>query len=95
MKGLAWRRISHLPSANILLQRPESARLLEEAMIRGQFDRGDAPRITGTPVRTAQRMLNNLVEKGLLASATPKGPVSLRFPVDSLEILFPRLYAQA
>lgn len=87
-------RLGHY-ATNILLQRPESARLLEEAMIRGQFDRGDAPRITGTPVRTAQRMLNNLVEKGLLASATPKGPVSLRFPVDSLEILFPRLYAQA
>ena len=27
----------------------------------------------------------------LLASATPKGPVSLRFPVDTLEWLFPRL----
>jgi hypothetical protein len=31
----------------------------------------------------------------LLASATQKGPVSLRFPTDSLEIFFPRLYVQA
>jgi len=35
------------------------------------------------------------VAEGLLASATQKGPVSLRFPTDSLEILFPRLYVQA
>jgi hypothetical protein len=32
------------------------------------------------------------VEAGLLASATPKTAISLRFPDDSLETLFPRLY---
>jgi hypothetical protein len=34
------------------------------------------------------------IAKELLASETPKGPVSLRFPTDALEILFPRLYPQ-
>lgn len=42
--------------------------------------------------RTARRVLNDAVEAGLLASATPKGPVSLRFPESALEVLFPRLY---
>jgi hypothetical protein len=28
------------------------------------------------------------------ASDTPKGPVSLRFPSDALEILFPRLFLE-
>jgi Fic family protein len=74
---------------------PESLRLLEEALMRGEYDRGEAARITGLPERSARRVLNDVVAEGLLASATQKGPVSLRFPTDSLEILFPRLYVQA
>jgi Fic family protein len=72
--------------------KPETTRLLEEALSRGEFERGDASRITGLPVRTAQRVLNEAVRRGLLASRTPKGPVSLRFPADSLGTLFPLLY---
>jgi Fic family protein len=74
--------------------KPEAAALLEEALIRGEVERGEATRITGLPERTARRVLNDVVEVGLLASETPKGPVSLRFPSDSLETLFPRLYPQ-
>jgi Fic family protein len=74
--------------------KPETAKLLEEALIRGEFDRGDASRITGLPVRTAQRVLGDAVRAGLLASDTPKGRVSLRFPLDALETLFPRLYPE-
>lgn len=70
----------------------EAAALLEQALIRGEIERGEASRITGLPVRTAQRLLNDLVGEGLFASATPKGPVSLRFPAHTLETLFPRLY---
>jgi len=75
--------------------KPESSRLLEEALVRGEFHRGEISRITGLPERTARRVLNEVVAEGLLASTTPKGSVSLRFPTESLEILFPRLYAQA
>ena len=60
--------------------------------MRGEIDRGEASRITGLLVRTAQRLLNDLVGEGLLASATPKGPVSLRFPAQTLEALFPGLF---
>jgi Fic family protein len=74
--------------------RPEAARLLEEALIRGQFERGEISRITGLPDRSARRVLNEVTQAGLLASETPKGPVSLRFPVDALEILFPRLFPE-
>jgi Fic family protein len=72
--------------------RPEANRLLEEALIRGQFDRGEVSRITGQADRTARRVLSDVIATGLLASDTPKGPVSLRFPVDALEVLFPRLF---
>jgi Fic family protein len=71
----------------------ESLRLLQEALIRGEFERGEAERITQMPERSARRVLKQLLDEGLLASETPKGPVSLRFPSDTLEILFPRLYA--
>lgn len=74
--------------------KPEATCLLEETLVRGQIERGEASRITGLPVRSAQRVLNDLCRDGLLASATPKGPVSLRFPADSLETLFPRLSPQ-
>ena len=74
--------------------KPEAARLLQEALIRGQFERGEISRITGLPDRSARRVLTEVTRAGLLASETPKGPVSLRFPVDALEVLFPRLFPE-
>lgn len=73
----------------------EAARLLEEALIRGEFERGEIERITGLPERSARRVLADLLDLGLLGSNTPKGKVSLRFPTIALEELFPRLYPQA
>lgn len=74
--------------------KPEAVRLLEEALLRGQFERGEAARITGLPERTARRVFNDVAALGLLASETPKGPVSLRFPADTQEFLFPRLFPE-
>lgn len=75
--------------------KPQSAWLLQEALLRGQFERGEAARITGLPERTARRVLQDIVATGLLGSETPKGPVSLRFPAGTLETLFPRLYPES
>jgi Fic family protein len=75
--------------------KPEAARLLEEALFRGEFERGEIARIAGLPERTARRVLKDVVDAGLLASDTPKGAVSLRFPADTLDLLFPRLFAEA
>ena len=74
--------------------KPETTRLLEEALIRGQFERGEVERIAGLPERTARRVLTQALEAGRLASETPKGPVSLRFPADTLDTLFPRLFPE-
>jgi Fic family protein len=93
INALAKRFNSYVAQKEIL--KPESSRLLQEALVRGQFERGEISRITGLPERTARRVLNDVMQEGLLASATPKGPVSLRFPSDALETLFPRLYVQA
>jgi Fic family protein len=74
--------------------KPEAVYLLQEALVRGEIERGAAHRITGLSERTARRVLSDLVDEGLLASDTPKTPVSLRFPTHVLEVLFPRLYPE-
>jgi Fic family protein len=74
--------------------KPEAKRLLGEALIRGQFERGEIARITGLPDRTARRVLSDVIDAGLLGSETPKGAVSLRFPMEALDVLFPRLFPE-
>lgn len=75
--------------------KPEACRLLEETLLRGELPRGDAERVTGLKERTARGLLASLVEDGILGSDTPKGPVSLRFPMKAVEVLFPRLFPEA
>jgi hypothetical protein len=58
---------------------PVELMLLEAFLVEG------LARITGLPERTARRVLNDVTDLGLLASSTPKGPVSLRFPESALE----------
>jgi Fic family protein len=73
----------------------EAIRLLEEALIRGEFERGEIARVTGLPERSARRVLKEVIDAGLLASDTAKGDISLRFPAETLDVLFPRLFAEA
>lgn len=87
------RRLERLVSTDRKLK-PEAYSLLRESFLRGQIERGEASRITGLPERSARRVLNELVSHGLLASDSPKTPVSLRFPADYLEVLFPKLYPE-
>lgn len=93
LEQLARRFVAFVERSDTL--KPEAARVLDEALIRGSIGRGDIPRITGLPERTARRVFNDIVAAGLLASETPNGPVSLRFPVNTLEILFPRLFPES
>lgn len=75
--------------------RPEAIRILEEVLLRGEMQRGDAERVSGLKERTARTLLGDLLDDGILGSSTPKGPISLRFPVHSVETLFPKLFPQA
>lgn len=72
--------------------RPEAFALLEQAVFRGSVVRGDVPRVTGLKERTARLLLSEVIADGILASDTPKGPVFLRFPLHSVEDLFPQLF---
>ncbi len=84
-------RLKHYVDRSAHLK-PETFRLLQEAAIRGEFARGDASRITGMPQSSARIVLAGAITEGLLASDTPKGPVSLRFPSGALDLLFPQLF---
>ncbi len=66
--------------------------LLREALLIGEFARGKAQEITGFKDRAAREVLYALVNKRLLVSDTPRGPVRLGFPIDVVERWFPLLY---
>ena len=66
--------------------------IARDVLLRGEVPRGEATRITGLRDRAAREVLRQLTSRGLLASATPKGPVSLRISAEAAETLFPRLF---
>lgn len=72
--------------------KPESAHLFLHAFGLGEFERGEAGRLTGLPERTARNVLGELVAEGLLVSDSPKGKVRAGFPVHALGSLLPNLY---
>lgn len=75
--------------------RPEASRLLIEVMHRGEIARGDVDAITGLGECTARALLSQLIQERVLGSDSEKGPVSLRFPVKALDVLFPRLFLES
>lgn len=66
--------------------------LLREALVSGEFRRGEAERLTGYRERQARTVLNALIGRGVLTSQSPKGPVRLAFGADVVEQWFPTLY---
>jgi Fic family protein len=72
--------------------RPEAWLLLQRILQQGEVSRGDAAAITGLRERSARALLSSLLSDGILGSDTPKGPVSLRFPLHAIERLFPSLF---
>lgn len=69
-----------------------SFKLLKEALLAGEFERGKAQTITGLGERTARDILSRLVHQRILVSDSPKSAVRLGFPLEVVERFFPRLY---
>jgi Fic family protein len=66
--------------------------LLREALLTGEFERGQASTLTGYKERMGRNVLSRLLELGLLTSSGPKAPVRLGFPISVVERWFPALY---
>lgn len=73
--------------------KPGSMYILDAVLSYGEIPRGDAVRVTGLKERSARTILSKLTDDGILSSDTPKGPVSLRFNLDSSRVLFPKLFS--
>lgn len=73
--------------------REEGWRLVWEAINHGEFERGDAPRITGLGERVARDLLSTMLEHSLLASDPPRGrKVYVSFPLRAVSWYFPELF---
>ena len=90
---LAARLNVYVERSDIL--KPQATPLLQQTLVRGEIDRGDVSAITGLPERSARRVLAGVLETGLLSSDSPKGKLYLRFPTDTVELLFPRLFPES
>lgn len=75
--------------------RPEAFFILHRILLQGEMPRGEAERVTGLKERSARMVLADLVKDGIVNSQTPKGPISLRFTSQSIDLLFPKLFAES
>lgn len=75
--------------------RPELVGPLHYVLAAGPLGRGEFVQMTGLGERTGRKSLSRLLADGLLLSESPKGEVSLGFPLDQLHLLFPNLYPEA
>ena len=85
--------IPHPPGGADL--RPESARMLQEVLLRGEVPRGEAIEASGLGERTGRNLLARLVGEGLLLSDTPKGEVRMGLPIHAAGWIFPDLFPQS
>ncbi len=89
------RRIEHYVRVVDAKVAPEADRiflLLREALLPGEFPRGEAARIVNTGERTGRSVLTLAIKAGLLAFDTPKAPVRLGLPAKVHETYFPQLF---
>jgi hypothetical protein len=94
LDGLA-RRIGHYVRVVDAQVAPDAERvflLLREALLRGEFPRGEAGRIVGASDRTGRSALTLAIDSGLLVSDTPKSPVRLALPAKVHETYLPQLF---
>jgi hypothetical protein len=72
--------------------RDESARMLQEILVKGEAARGAVIAASGMKERTGRSLLGQLIGEGLLVSDTPKGGIRLGFPIHAAGWFFPDLY---
>ncbi len=70
----------------------ESARMLQEVLVKGEAARGAVIAASGLKERTGRSLLGQLIAEGLLVADTPKGGVRLGFPIHAAGWFFPDLY---
>ena len=77
------------------LYRKEIVLPLHHIIVAGPISRAEFTQMTGLGERTVRDVMRGLLKDGLLTSDSHKGPLSIAFPLESLDLLFPRLYPEA
>ena len=75
--------------------RMEAEHPLHLLLVTGQLERTVFKRMTGLAPRTADRVLRELLARGLLTSPSPKGKLHFGVPLRALRFYFPRLWPEA
>lgn len=75
--------------------RMEAELPLHTMFISGEMERGDFKRMTGLGMRTADRLLKDLLTKRLVSSDSPKGKLHFGVPLYALRFYFPALWPEA
>lgn len=72
--------------------RAGGAELLRAVLVRGRVERGDVASILRVAPRSARAVIKELSDDGILGSEMPRSALELRFPSQTHEMLFPRLF---
>ena len=72
----------------------KSGSILEAVLYRGELPRGDADAVVGTGERQARRIVSALVDRGVLASESPRAPLRLTFPATLAQHWMPGLFPE-
>jgi Fic family protein len=72
----------------------EALEVLHYVAMVGPIERSRFVAMTGLGERTGRRVMTSLLDCGLLAPQSPKGPVAFALPLSSLGTLFPNLWPE-
>jgi hypothetical protein len=72
----------------------EALEALHYVAMVGPIERSRFVAMTGLGERTGRRVMTSLLDYGLLAPESPKGPVAFALPLSSLGTLFPNLWPE-
>jgi Fic family protein len=73
---------------------PKAGSILEAVLYRGELPRADAAAVVGAGERHARRIASALIERGVLASESPRAPLRLVFPATLASRWMPGLFPE-
>jgi hypothetical protein len=73
---------------------PKSGSILEAVLYRGDLPRADAAGVVGVGERHARRIVSALIDRGVLASESPRAPLRLVFPAALASRWMPGLFPE-
>lgn len=73
---------------------PNSEKILEAILYRGELPRSEVPGIVNVGERQARRIVSALVEQGVLVSASTRAPLRLAFPAKLASRWMPGLFPE-